>query len=160
MSDNEHATSTEKTVGHVINLILGAIVLWVGQTAVKHTGELSGMNQRLHYVQKRQDLFQTELVRRTDSRFTADDGQRHETRMDTLKQNVADLQSKVLVHTSHLSESDAECKKIVKLQQEVTDIKTRLACDEVKLAELLRLRDFDYRRETAADKAPSLVSGL
>ena len=104
MSDNELATSTEKTVGHVINLILGAIVLWVGQTAVKHTGELSGMIQRLNHVQKRQDLFQTELVRRTDSRFTADDGQRHETRMDTLKQNVADLQSKVLVHTSHLSE--------------------------------------------------------
>jgi len=90
---NEHSTmirerSMDRMGGSLINAILGALILWVGQTTFRHAGFLAGVDERFESVglqfnaaNGRHDALRERLEQavsvttdRTRSRFTREDG--------------------------------------------------------------------------------------
>ena len=54
MASNEDMSSTvNRLVGGLINAILGALILWVGQTTFRHAGILAGVDEKLKNVEHR-----------------------------------------------------------------------------------------------------------
>jgi hypothetical protein len=46
-SGNNMASSLDKLGGSLINAVLGGLILWVGQTTVRHAGVLAGVDEKL-----------------------------------------------------------------------------------------------------------------
>jgi hypothetical protein len=81
--------------GSLINLILGGVILWVGQTTFQHNGQLSGMVQQLEAVndrytalRDRHDALIATLNDRTKARFTEQDGEKLEHQIQGVALNV------------------------------------------------------------------------
>ena len=68
----------ERFASHLVSVVLGALVLWVGQTTFKHNGELSGIRQQIESLEKGQNEITREVASRTEGRFTKEDGFRME----------------------------------------------------------------------------------
>ncbi|MEM6798690.1 MAG: hypothetical protein AAF589_04180 [Planctomycetota bacterium] len=85
----------DKLGGGLVNLVLGALILWVGQTTFRHAGMLAGIDQKYNAVEShhenlraRLDEHITELNERTRSRFTREDA-------DKLRQQLTDMMLQV-----------------------------------------------------------------
>ncbi|MCG8449710.1 MAG: hypothetical protein MI725_09030 [Pirellulales bacterium] len=84
--------------GSLVNIILGALILWVGQTTFRHAGQLASVDERFQGVEHqfdavngRHDALRQRLERttsethaRTRSRFTREDGDKLATRIKEL----------------------------------------------------------------------------
>jgi hypothetical protein len=46
-SGNNMASTLDRLGGSLINAVLGGLILWVGQTTVRHTGVLAGVDEKL-----------------------------------------------------------------------------------------------------------------
>lgn len=56
MATNEDMSATiNRLTGGLINAILGALILWVGQTTFRHAGILAGVDEKLNGVQHKFD---------------------------------------------------------------------------------------------------------
>jgi hypothetical protein len=99
MSDGPPGSSMDSVLdslgGGFTSLILGALVLWVGQTTFKHNGTISGFQHQMEAVHARHDALRTrydELVKslneRTQSRFTAADGEKISNRVIQLENST------------------------------------------------------------------------
>ncbi|MFO0790562.1 MAG: hypothetical protein U0805_13990 [Pirellulales bacterium] len=56
MATNEDMSATlNRLAGGLINAILGALILWVGQTTFRHAGILAGVDEKLNGVQHKFD---------------------------------------------------------------------------------------------------------
>lgn len=89
-----HSPTRRKTIdrvgGSLVNVILGALILWVGQTTFRHAGLLASINERfdsvghqMEAVDERHDSLRLRLeqvvsqtTERTRSRFTREDGEK------------------------------------------------------------------------------------
>ena len=78
--------------GSMVNLLLGGMLLWVGQTTFEHNGELAGVHQQLEDISRRHqilherhDTLLDSLNQRTQGRFTADDGDKLAKRIDAVQ---------------------------------------------------------------------------
>ena len=83
---HEHATlirdrSMDRMGGSLINAILGALILWVGQTTFRHAGFLAGVDERFITRQAEDD----DVEKRTD-----DEPQRQRKRGEYLARQAAD----------------------------------------------------------------------
>ncbi len=120
--------SIEKFGGHLLNLILGALVLWVGQTTFKHNGQLNGMQKQLDHLSQSDQKFTTALYRRTDNRFTAEDGLQLERRLEkAINQIYVHSQSLVALKTevAYLKPSntrDGLIKRIAVLEEHLREL--------------------------------------
>ena len=78
--------------GSVVNVLLGGLLLWVGQTTFEHNGELAGIRQQLEGLNDRHQLQNSRYDRvlesinvRTKGRFTVSDGEKLSQRIDSLQ---------------------------------------------------------------------------
>ena len=76
--------------GSLVNIILGALILWVGQTTFHHAGQLASVDERFQSVNHQFDAVNgrhktlhelleqasSETHNRTQSRFTKEDGEK------------------------------------------------------------------------------------
>jgi hypothetical protein len=110
MAANEDMTATiNRLTGGLINAILGALILWVGQTTFRHAGVLATVDEKLNTVQhqfedveKRQEglknWLQTAVADMKDSsraQFTAKDGDKLVAQVRQAEQFAADLERRV-----------------------------------------------------------------
>ena len=103
--------------GGLVSIVLGALILWVGQTTFQHAGQLAtvekqfdGLDHRFntvdHQIQsvesrhndirERMDNLVADISNRTRSRFTAEDGDKLENRLHQLTDRITALQLKLM----------------------------------------------------------------
>ena len=82
----------EEFGGSVVNMVLGGLLLWVGQTTFEHNGELVGVHQQVESMsirhenlQDRHDQLLKSLNDRTRDRFTAEHGEKLSERIDLVQ---------------------------------------------------------------------------
>ena len=102
--------------GSLVNVLLGGMLLWVGQTTFEHNGELAGVRQQIDSLNARHenlhdhyDHLLESLNDRTRSRFTAEHGEKLSKRIDsvqltshTLREQLQDRLSELRVQVSAL----------------------------------------------------------
>lgn len=80
----------DRFAGGLVNVILGALILWVGQTTFHHAGQLASVDERFQTIEHqfnsvdnrydnlrhRLEETSTETQERTRSRFTREDGEK------------------------------------------------------------------------------------
>lgn len=88
--------------GSVVNVLLGGMLLWVGQTTFEHNGELAGVNQQLESLNARHETLHDRydhlvdsLNSRTKGRFTADDGDKLSKRIDSVQLSAQGLREQL-----------------------------------------------------------------
>jgi len=78
--------------GSLVNLLLGAMLLWIGQTTFEHAGQLAGIRQQISAGDSRHDALRqrcddvvSAVNDRTKSRFTAEDGEKLSRRLNQVE---------------------------------------------------------------------------
>lgn len=132
----------------LVNVVLGALILWVAQTTFQHSGTLAGVDQKFDSVTVQQDNLRqrldnllADLNNRTRSRFTREDGDKLAAEVEEVSQYVADLERR--------------------LADRVTDVRLKLIALQtqgVDQRELSRLRT-DVERLHAGLYPPGAASG-
>ena len=129
----------ERIGGSLVNIVLGAVILWVGQTTFHHAGLLASVNKQFDNVENqfgavssRHDLLrqrveeiQTDIQIRTSSRFKREDGEKLDTRIREIADRLTSVQLKVMALESQRHS-----------QQEVATLRAELARLRFALAEL------------------------
>ncbi|MEM8946476.1 MAG: hypothetical protein AAGD11_14990 [Planctomycetota bacterium] len=112
--------------GSLVNVILGALILWVGQTTFRHAGLLASVDERFESVghqfeatdsrhemlRQRVERVTSDTAERTRSRFTREDAEKMATRIKELRdrhtnlerqfsQRLTELQLKVIALETH-----------------------------------------------------------
>jgi hypothetical protein len=107
-SSEDMSTTLSRLAGGLINVILGALILWVGQTTFRHAGilasvdeKLNGVNHKFEDVEKRQEGLKTwmtnvitEMKDASRAQFTAKDGDKLVAQVRQAEQFAADLERK------------------------------------------------------------------
>lgn len=86
----------------LVNVVLGALILWVAQTTFQHSGELAGVDQKFDGINAQQDnlrarldTLMSDLNDRTRSRFTSEDGDKLASKVEEVSDFVADLERRI-----------------------------------------------------------------
>ena len=92
----------DKLGGGLVNLVLGALILWVGQTTFKHAGMLAGIDQKYNSVEThhetlraRLDSHISQLNEKTRSRFTREDGDKIRQQLEEETALIDDLERRM-----------------------------------------------------------------
>ncbi len=110
MTDQHTPEKIDRLGGSLVNIILGALILWVGQTTYRHAGELSGIKQTFKTVDQKitsvdsdydqlRDRFDKNIVsvnKRTESRFTQQDGKELTRQLQELNRVVTNLERQLV----------------------------------------------------------------
>lgn len=143
----QRSEAIDRFGGSLVNVILGALILWVGQTTFRHAGLLASVHERFdgvslqfNAVDSRHDTLRERLeqvtsqtTERTRSRFTREDADKmaqrikeiHEMHTDLERQlvdRVTSLQLKVIALETHGSDSQ----KVASLRAEVERLRARV----------------------------------
>ncbi len=125
----QRSEAIDRFGGSLVNVILGALILWVGQTTFRHAGLLAGVNERFEstghqfkavdarheMLRQRVEQGNSETAERTRSRFTREDAEKMAYRIKEIRvihtnlerqltQRVTDLQLKVIALETHGSD--------------------------------------------------------
>jgi len=95
--------STESLAGGLMNLALGGLILWVGQTTFSHNGQISGITQQVEAVNQRHanlrdrhDRIVNTINDRTKARFTEQDGDKLSDRISQAEMNAISTKDNLL----------------------------------------------------------------
>lgn len=124
---------TEKLGGSLINVVLGALILWVAQTTFQHSGELAGTDQKYENLQTQHDTVRDRLDAlmhtlndRTRSRFTREDGERLAARiedtsdlMNTLERRIGESVTDLRLQVIALQTGGAGQRELGRLRTDV-----------------------------------------
>lgn len=99
----------EKLGNGLVNVVLGALILWVAQTTFQHSGELAGVDQKFDGLQAqhdnlrdRMDALMEDVSERTRSRFTSEDGEKISARVEQVNALVNDLERRLAQRVTEL----------------------------------------------------------
>ena len=99
----------EKLGNGLVNVVLGALILWVAQTTFQHPGELAGVDQKFDGLQAqhdnlrdRMDALMEDVSERTRSRFTSEDGEKIAGRIEQVNALVNDLERRLAQRVTEL----------------------------------------------------------
>ena len=106
---NVAGTFMDEFGGSFVNLVLGGILLWVGQTTFEHNGELAGIRQQLSSMTQRHEMLGDRydrvvesLNQRTQSRFTSEDGEKLAQRIKSVEISESTLKDRLLERLGEL----------------------------------------------------------
>lgn len=113
---------TEKLGGSLVNVVLGALILWVAQATFQHSGELAGVDEKFDSLQAQHDNVRDRLdslmnavSERTRSRFTAEDGDKLDTRINQTLDTVTNVERRLVERVTELQ------LKVIALQTQGVD---------------------------------------
>jgi hypothetical protein len=134
--------------GSLVNVILGALILWVGQTTFRHAGLLASNNERfdsvglqLNAVDERHERLRLRLEQvvsqtneRTRSRFTREDADKLGMRIReiddqqaTLERQLLDRLTSIQLKIIALETRDSSDREFAMLRAEVERLRTYIA---------------------------------
>jgi chromosome segregation ATPase len=135
------AESMERIGGSLLNLILGGVILWVGQTTFHHSGLLAGVDEKFRTVDqqftevdKRHESIKKWLENvvngikeNNDSIFTAKDGDRLIGQLRQAEFSAAELERRVAERLSALEARFAALETTQRGSQEVATLQWEVA---------------------------------
>jgi chromosome segregation ATPase len=145
---NEMSEKLDRLSGTLINAILGALILWVGQTTFRHAGLLAGVDEKLVAVKeqfaavdKRQEGLRkwlesavTDMKDNTRLQFTLKDGERLATQLrqaeaaaNELERRLAERMSALDLRLTALEARHRGSQESATLQIEVAQLRGELA---------------------------------
>jgi hypothetical protein len=141
------AESLDRLGGSLLNLVLGGVILWVGQTTFRHSGVLASVdekflavNQQFTEIDKRQESLRkwlenvvNEMKDNNRSQFTAKDGDKLVAQVRQAELVSADLERRVFgrlaeleVQLAALQTSQQDCQEVAALQWHVAQLREAL----------------------------------
>ena len=128
-----HSDGERKIFGNgLIQLVLGAVILWVGQTTFEHAGMLASIQNQVTSLSEHDDKLSLQynralqqLTERTKSRFTREDAEKLNQKLESLSVAVNDL--KIQVHG--LKMHDHSRRQIAALEVELQQLRAQLSRD-------------------------------
>jgi hypothetical protein len=142
MASNEDMQNTvNRLVGGLINAILGALILWVGQTTFKHAGILAGVDEKLNNVthqfedvEQRADGMRkwlenvvSDVKDNSRAQFTSKDGEKLIAQVREAERATADLERRVADRLGTLDLKLATLEAQRRDSQEVAALKLEVA---------------------------------
>jgi hypothetical protein len=146
-SGNNMASTLDRLGGSLINAVLGGLILWVGQTTVRHTGVLAGVdeklaavNQQFVDVDKRQEGMRkwlenvvNDMKDSSRAQFTLKDGDKlvgqvrqAELSAAELERRLAERLATVEIKLAALETRHYEGQQVAALQIEVAQLRAEL----------------------------------
>ncbi len=140
-SSDDVSTTINRLTGGVIHAILGALILWVGQTTFRHAGILAGVDEKLNNIKhqfedvdQRQDGMRkwlenvvSQVKDNNRAQFTANDGEKLAARVRQAEQATADLERKFVERINVLDLRLATLETRHQDSQEVASLKLEVA---------------------------------
>lgn len=140
----QRSEAIDRFGGSLVNVILGALILWVGQTTFRHAGLLASVDERFEStghqfdaINSRHEMLRLSIAEtetRTRSRFTREDAEKLAARIKELHgtqavlerqftERVTNLQLKVIA----LETSGNNHQEVAMLRSEVERLRAHLA---------------------------------
>lgn len=144
---NNMASTLDRLGGSLINAVLGGLILWVGQTTVRHAGELVGVdeklvaiNQQFVAVDKRQESMRkwlesvvNDMKDGSRAQFTLKDGDKlvgqvrqAELSAAELERRLAERLATIEIKLAALETRHYEGQQVAALQIEVAQLRAEL----------------------------------
>ncbi|HEX3599645.1 MAG TPA: hypothetical protein VHU84_05845 [Lacipirellulaceae bacterium] len=149
MASNDDMTTTiNRLTGGLINAILGALILWVGQATLRHAGILASMDEspnnvkhQFEDVDQRQDSMRkwlenvvSEMKDNSRSQFTAKDGDNLVNKLHQAEQSTAELERKFVdrlsaldLRLATLETQHRDSQEVAALKLEITQLRTEMS---------------------------------
>ena len=130
----------DRVGGSLVNVILGALILWVGQTTFRHAGQLASINERFdgvgyqmkaiddrhESVRLRLEQVVAQIGERTRSRFTREDAEKISAWIKDIDNQLGTFEREMLERLNHvqlkiiaLETRDASAQEVAMLRAEV-----------------------------------------
>ena len=130
--------------GSVVNVLLGGLLLWVGQTTFEHNGELAGIRQQLEGLNDRHQLQNSRYDRvlesinvRTKGRFTVGDGEKLSKRIDSLQLSAQSGRRQL---QDRLAELRVQV-SVMEVQMQTSSLPATRPAVNLQLQDITRIRD-------------------
>ncbi|MGD9633134.1 MAG: hypothetical protein AB7G28_16595 [Pirellulales bacterium] len=138
----------EKIGGSVMNLVLGALIVWVGQTTFQHAGILASVDEKFENidqqfvdVDKRQESMRkwienvvTDMKDSSRAQFTVKEGDKLVSQIRQVESSTLDLERKLAarlndldVRLAALQATGQSAPQVAALQTEVTQLRYAIA---------------------------------
>ena len=133
-------TFSEKVPFQLVTVILGALILWVGQTTFQHNGKLTSLETRVIEIGVDYDRLKIELDNRTALRFTREDGTKLDNHIESVRHRVCELQSGFAAQAADFARQcgqircDKNCDAIAAMREQIASVKASLTMNERQLA--------------------------
>jgi hypothetical protein len=146
-SGNNMASTLDRLGGSLINAVLGGLILWVGQTTVRHAGvlaavdeKLAGINQQFVDVDKRQEGMRkwlenvvNDMKDSSRAQFTLKDGDKLVGQVRQAELSAAELERRLIerlatveIKLAALETRHYEGQQVAALQIEVAQLRAEL----------------------------------
>jgi hypothetical protein len=147
-TEDDMSNTLGKLGNNLINAILGGLILWVGQTAIRHEGTLAGVDEKIlavdhkfEDVEKRQESMRkwlesvvNDLKDSTRTQFTLKDGDKLVAQVRQAELTAAELERRFLerlnvldVKLAALQTSQQGSQEVAALQMELSHLRSELA---------------------------------
>jgi hypothetical protein len=147
-SDDDMSNTLGKLGNNLINAVLGGLILWVGQTAIRHEGTLAGVDEKIaavdhkfEDVEKRQESMRkwlesvvSDLKDSNRAQFTLKDGDKLVAQVRQAEQLAAEQERRFVerlnmieVKLAAIETGHRGSQEIATLQMEVTQLRNELA---------------------------------
>ncbi len=149
MASGDEVSNTIGKLGNsVINAVLGGLILWVGQTAVRHEGVLAGVDEKIAAVDlqfvdvdKRQESMRkwlenvvSDMKDNNRAQFTLKDGDKLVAQVRQAEVSATDMERRFIerlnaleVKLTTLETNHRGSQEVTALQMEVTQLRNELA---------------------------------
>lgn len=159
-SDEDMTATLNRLAGGVVNAILGALILWVGQTTFRHAGILAGVDEKLNNVQqqfeavdKRQESMKkwlenvvSDMKDANRAQFTAKDGDKLVAQVRQAEQFTADLERRFAERIAGLELKLATLDAQHQDSQQATALKLEVAQLRSDLARAVAVPEAQYQQ--------------
>jgi hypothetical protein len=148
MTDSDDMTTTiNRLTSGLINAVLAALILWVGQTTFRHAGILAGVDEKLNNIKQqfeavdqRQDGMRhwlenvvSEMKDSSRSQFTTRDGEKLTAQVRAAEQSTADLERKFVdrlnaldLKVATLATQHQDSQEVAALKIEISQLRSDL----------------------------------
>jgi len=161
----------DRVGGSLVNVILGALILWVGQTTFRHAGLLASNNERFDSVghqlkavderheslRLRMEQVVSQTTERTRSRFTREDGEKVALRIREVDQQQGAFEREMMERLTSvqlkiiaLETRDTSDREVALLRAEVERLRTIIAHRPAN-----GLANYPNTASSAANKRPT-----
>jgi hypothetical protein len=158
-SSDDMTTTINRLTGGLINAILGALILWVGQTTFRHAGVLASVDEKLNNVKhqfedvdQRQESMKAwlqsaiaDMKDSTRAQFTAKDGDKLVSQVRQSEQYTAELERKVAERIAALELKLATLETAHQGSQEVAALKMEISQLRTDLSRAAVAQEVQYQ---------------
>jgi hypothetical protein len=158
----------EKLGGSVMNLILGALIVWVGQTTYQHAGILAGLDskfaniddnftavdKRYEGMRKWLENVVTDMKDTNRLQFTAKEGDKVVKQIRDVEDSSFDLERKITERLNQLELKIVALETTGQTSQQVTALQTEVAQLRFAMAQAPATQEAQYPSATSISQQP------